>query len=445
MATMTNSYAFQATSRFGLGARPGELDSVGSDPRGWLLSQLHAPFIPQEVKQRFGGENMLADVLNEVRKNKLGKAQQKAEALREIYINETGARMLAQIRSTQPFIERMVLFWSNHFTISIQKPILAGIVNQYEVEAIRPHINGTFRDMLIAVTQHPGMLLYLDNAQSFGPDSRAGKRRDKGINENLAREILELHTLGVGSGYTQADVIALARIITGWTLDRSLISGIRIAYKFQHIVHEPGNKILLGHNFSENGEQEGIDALTMLARHSATARHIATKLARHFIDDNPPPSAIAQLEKSFLDSDGHLPTIMRTLVNLNDAWTQPLTKFKTPYEYMLSALRLTAIEPNPMQVVAGLEALNFRAFNASSPAGYDDLAASWASSDAILKRIEWGHRLAQRLPASTSPLALAEAAIGDYLSPTTKQAIERAPSGVDGIGLLLASPEFQRR
>jgi len=260
----------------------------------------------------------------------------------------------------------------------------------------------------------------------------------------LAREIMELHTLGVGSGYTQEDVIALANIITGWTLDRGS-DGPIIAYKFQPLAHEPGSKTLLGKTFGENGEQEGIDALTMLATHPATANHIAKKLVRHFVGDNPPALAVQIVADSFMKSGGHLPTVMNTLISLDEAWNTPLAKFKTPYEYVISALRLTGIEPTPQQAVMGLEALNFRVFNASSPAGYDDIAESWAAPDAVIKRIEWGQKLSQRLPAATNPIQLAQAGLGDALSAITKQTIERAASGADGIALLLASPEFQRR
>jgi len=439
---MTSYHAFQAAARFGLGAREGEVSRIGNDPRGWVIEQLKAPHIPEEVKQRYGGTELLGGSLRSLRAGKNEAIESAVPRLKDIYINETGARLLAQVRSDQPFIERMVLFWSNHFTVSMQKALLAAVVNQYEVEAIRPHVNGYFKDMLLAVCQHPAMLFYLDNVQSFGANSPAGKRRDKGLNENLAREIMELHTLGVSGGYTQEDVIALANIITGWTLDRDSDA---LAYKFQPLAHEPGSKTLLGHRFAEDGEQEGIDTLSMLATHPATARHIATKLVRHFVQDAPMEYAVQEVANAFIRTGGHLPSVIYALVNINEAWSAPLTKLKNPYEYVVSSLRLTGVEPTATQAVRGLEALNFRAFNAPSPAGYDDVAESWASSDAILKRIEWGQRLAQSLPAETNPMQLADAGLGDLLSSNTRQVIERAASGADGVALLLASPEFQRR
>ncbi len=427
--------AFQACNRFGLGARPGELQQVAGDPQGWLLQQLKNPFIPPEI------QTSIASGIN------LPMQQKQQAELREIYALQTGARFNAQVKSAQPFVERLVMFWSNHFTVSVQKPKLAGLVNRYEVEAIRPHVNGYFKDMLIAAVQHPAMLFYLDNAQSVGPTSPAGTRRQKGLNENLGREILELHTLGVNGGYTQADVIALANIITGWTLDRELRQdddNAQIAYEFRPAWHEPGAKTLLGKVFAEDGEQEGIAALTMLAQHPATAQHIATKLARHFMSDAPPANAITALAQSFLQSNGHLPTVLQTLINLPETW-QPLTKYKTPYEFALATFRLTGIELPPAKLMHSLSALNYRAFAAPSPAGYDDIAASWAAPDAVMKRIEWAHQLAKQLPAATDPMQLARQSIGPILSDNTKQTIERAASGADGIALLLVSPEFQRR
>lgn len=435
---MSTDFAFHASARFGLGARAGELSAIGNDPRGWLLSQIRSSRIPQEVQVRSNDDLIM--LKGGMKEDK----QERKRMAKQSYIEQTGARMLAQIRSEQPFIERMVMFWSNHFTVSVQKAAIAGLVNAFEVQAIRPHVTGYFRDMLLASSRHPAMLIYLDNAQSFGADSTMGQRKNKGLNENLAREILELHTLGVGSGYSQSDVIALAKIITGWSLDRTP-EGIKAEFKFQPRAHDPGSKTLLNRTFSENGEQEGIEALTMLARHPATATHIATKLARHFISDEPPQAAIDAIAQSFRQSDGHLPTVMATVVNMDESWQQPLAKLKNPYEFMLSALRLTGVEPTAQQCVSGLEALNFRAFNAPSPAGLDDTASAWASPDAIMKRIEWGHKLAQRLPSGIAPLQLAALGLGNGLTAGTKQAIERAASGTDGIALLLASPEFQRR
>lgn len=434
--------AFQACARFGLGPRPGDIAAIAGDPRGWLLTQIQRASIPTEVAGFAGRSEATEAFLARVqaRKDK-EKVEAAALAVREAYVRETGTRLIAQVRSQQPFIERLVLFWSNHFTVSVQKPVIAALVNRFEVEAIRPYVTGHFSDMLKAVARHPAMLLYLDNAQSFGPNSVAGRRRNRGLNENLAREILELHTLGVDGGYTQADVIAFAKILTGWTLEAQ----DRATFAFQPRAHEPGSHQLLGRSYGAGDMSDGLRALDDLARHPATAQHIATKLARHFIADDPPPQAVAQLAEVFRKSDGDLAAVSRTLVEMPASWQAPLTKYKTPYEYAVSALRLTGVEPTPQQAVVGLAGLNFRPFGALSPAGFADTASGWVSGDGVLKRIEWARALALRLPPQVDPKDLADQAIGPVMRDDTRFVVANAASGRDGMAFLLSSPEFQRR
>lgn len=440
---MSKEQAFQASARFGLGARPGELDLIASDVRGWLLKQLKAPVIPQVLLDGVGQGDRL------VRPSKpSGPEGEKAtpkdmQGRRRPYIEQTAARFMAQVESSQPLVERMVLFWSNHFTVSVQKGIITPVVNDYEIQAIRPHVGGYFKDMLLAVARHPAMLLYLDNARSFGENSIISSRRKLGLNENLAREILELHTLGVDGGYVQADVLALAKILTGWTLAQSK-EGAVFSYAYRPAVHELGDKTLLGMLFRQEGEQEGIKALTMLGEHPATARHVATKLVRHFIDDDPPAQCVAAVAKSFTDSKGHLPTVVATVIAQKEAWV-PLKKFKTTYEFVVSAYRACGVKARSLEVLKTLDSLDFRPFGATSPAGFDDVAASWMSPNGMSKRIEWAYRFAQQLPASVDPMEVAVRTVGPVLSETTRQTIERAASGKDGVALLLVSPEFQRR
>jgi uncharacterized protein (DUF1800 family) len=408
---------FHAGTHFGLGIKPGEDRLIGSDPAGWLMEQLINPVVPPEVQIRHHPDSTL---LRRVRE-------------REIYNQESGARFLAHVRTTQPFVERLVMFWSNHFTVSVQNWTMSSLANAYEVEAIRPHVGGYFRDMLIAVMRHPAMLLYLDNNSSSV----------RGINENLAREILELHTLGINGGYTQDDVIALAKILTGWTVKRNKRELINI-YNFVGDDHVPGEKTLLGKVFPEDGENEGIQALTWLAARPSTAQHIATKLARHFIADMPPPEVVELIMQAYLKSDGHLPTVIETMLGCQEAW-QPLTKFKTPYEYAVSSYRLTATEPAAAEAVSSLRMLNYAPFGAVSPAGFSDTADGWVSSSAIIARIQWAHQLANHLPATTDPMQLAVAGLQPVLSPSTRSAIEWAPTNADGVALVLSSPEFLRR
>ncbi|MDX1575707.1 MAG: DUF1800 domain-containing protein, partial [Kiloniellales bacterium] len=286
--------AFVAANRFGLGLRPGELGLTGGDPRGWLLAQLDAPRVqPPELDGLSSAAPKVAE-FRRARKKKGDLAAMVRRRFREDFMREAGQRSLAAVRSETPFRERLVAFWSNHFTVSVRKPIVAGIAGAFEREAIRPHVTGRFADMLLAVTRHPAMLLYLDNAQSFGPKSRAGRWLNKGLNENLAREILELHTLGVEAGYSQDDVRNLATILTGWSLARPGKDANPGGFKFHQRAHEPGDKVLLGRRYREAGMAEGEAALRDLAGHPATARPVATKLARHVIADDPPGPAVAR-------------------------------------------------------------------------------------------------------------------------------------------------------
>ena len=230
------------------------------------------------------------------------------------------------------FVERLVAFWSNHFCISATKGEPARIwAGSFEREAIRPHVLGRFADMLKAVEQHPAMLFFLDNQQSLGPDSRAGQNRKRGLNENLAREIMELHTLGVGGGYTQDDVTSLARIITGWTFAGPQGKlGAPGSFVFNANAHQPGPQLLLGKTYDDNGVAQGEAALADIARHPSTAKFIATKFARHFVADDPPPALVARLQDVFRKTDGDLKALAAALVDSDEAWQAPLTKMRTP-------------------------------------------------------------------------------------------------------------------
>ena len=435
--------AFQAVTRFGLGASRDGFSSL-RDPKGWLIDQLRHPSVPDEVKQQPG--DVLTIQTGENKKLKLltGADGQK-EKIKQAYLETSFARATAQINSTQPFIERLVLFWSNHFTVSLQKPIIAGIVNRYEVEAIRPNVTGYFRDMLLATAKHPAMLIYLDNAQSIGPHSIAGVRREKGLNENYAREVMELHTLGVNGGYTQADVTALAAILTGWSLKKGEPGERILEYEFQQRFHEPGSKSWLGYTVNEAGEGEGIAALETLAKHPSTARYIATRFARYFMGESVSKASIDALIANFQQTGGHLGRLAETLVNLPEAWEHPLSKFKDPYDYALSLWRALGRVPEQKQWFGMLDALDYRMFNAPSPAGFEDSVSRWAAPDSVNKSIELAYRIAQKLPGQLDPMAAAETLLGPVLSDLTKQTISRAATARDGMALLFSSPEFLRR
>jgi uncharacterized protein (DUF1800 family) len=298
---------------------------------------------------------------------------------------------------------------------------------------------GRFTDMLLAVESHPAMLLYLDNALSIGPDSFAGMRQGKGLNENLGREILELHTLGVDGGYTQADVEALAAILTGWSVAR-LNDDAPGSFKFYERAHEPGGKVLLGRRYAENGREEGVEALRDLAQHPATARHVAVKLARHFIADQPPEESVQRIAKSFSDSGGNLARVTAAVVAEDAVWRTPLAKLRTPTDLLIACCRVAGFTPQPPMLVASLHMLDQQPFFAPQPSGWPDDAASWAAPEAVLRRAQWCETFANRIPDPPDPMALAEASLGAALADETRDAIERAPSRRAGVALALASP-----
>jgi uncharacterized protein (DUF1800 family) len=381
---------------------------------------------------------------------------------REIYANAVNARMKAALVTPAPFVERLVHFWANHFAVSADKLTVVGLSGQLEFDAIRPHVLGKFRDMLFAVERHPAMLLYLDQAQSIGPDSMAGQlaaRRQAanrpGLNENLAREIMELHTLGVRTVYTQADVTEFARAMTGWTvsgLGRG--RGARFAgadgqpgdFVFAERLHEPGTRTILGKSWPQQGEAQAAAVLDMLALHPATATHISTKLARHFAGDDPPPALVARLQAAYLKSGGDLPTLYRVLVESPECWVEQPVKFKTPWEWTVSALRALGTQDLPNLATVGLlRQLGQPVWQPGSPAGWDDIAASWAGPDAIMRRVEAAERMAQRTRDTIDARQRAAQLFPDALSPATAQAIARAESPGQGVALMLVAPEFMRR
>ena len=377
---------------------------------------------------------------------------------RRVVVDDLAVRVNVAVSSPAPMVERLVHFWSNHFSVSVGKPGTQFEVGPHEFGAIRPHVLGRFPDMLKAAVLHPAMLLYLDQFQSIGPGSPAGQRHGRradaqgprGLNENLAREILELHTLGVDGGYSQADVTELARALTGWT-----VPGIGRVGRFAEdqpngaafvaLAHEPGARQIMGRRYAAGGPEQALAVLDDLAAHPATARHIATKLARHFGGDTPPASLVARLEADFLKTGGDLASLTRTLIAAPEVWVPGPLKFRTPFEWFIAAARLSGIEALPPQRIARvLNELGQSPWRAPSPAGYDDLAASWAAPDMVLRRVELAERMAQGSPADDVP-ARAEAAFPDALSDATRTMLARAESGRQALALLLVAPEMMRR
>ncbi|MBI3702001.1 MAG: DUF1800 family protein [Afipia sp.] len=346
------------------------------------------------------------------------------------------------------FVERLVAFWSNHFCISANKAGLERMwCGSFEREAIRPHVLGRFADMLKAVEQHPAMIFFLDNQQSMGPNSRAGINRNKGINENLAREIMELHTLGVGGGYTQDDVTSLARIISGWTFSgRNGRLGPPGHFAFVANFHEPGAHKLLGKFYDEEGLAQGEAALSDIARHPSTAKFIATKFARHFVADDPPPALVARLENVFRKTDGDLKAMTLALVDSDEAWSVPMTKLRAPYEYLVASGRLIARMPEePMRYLGGLNVLGQPLWTPPGPNGFADTNAAWAAPENMKLRLDIASTISSRVGDAFDPRALLDVMAGEAASSETRQTINRAETKQQAMALLLMSPEFQRR
>ena len=437
-----------ASSRFGFAPKPGELAAIAGDPRSWVTAQLdhYPPTIPGNLPPAHETVALMLEARRDRKEKDQGAQKELQQRIRATYLGEIDARMRAAILGDAQLRERLTQFWSNHFTVSGQRPFVRGFTGAFEREAIRPHVTGRFADMLLAVASHPTMLLYLDNAQSIGPNSRVGERRDKGLNENLGRELLELHTLGVDGGYTQADVEALARILTGWSIGQ-LRDPQPGAFLFRPNIHEPGSKTLLGRVYRENGVEEGVAALRDLAVHPATARHVATQLARHFIADTPPVDSVERIAKVFRDTSGDLRQVTLAVVREDAAWREPFGKVRTPTELVIAAYRVMGTVPEPAQAFQMLKNLDQPPFFAPSPAGWPDVAAQWISPETVIRRTEWCQVFSQRVPEEPDPLAAMTTAFGegDVLPEEVQQAVRRAPSRRAGLALLVASPQFQRR
>ena len=373
---------------------------------------------------------------------------QPLNVIQKTYRAEALARLQRAVIADCGVTERLVAFWSNHFCISANKGELARMwAGSFEREAIRPHVLGRFGDMLKAVEQHPAMLFFLDNQQSLGPDSRAGQNRKRGLNENLAREIMELHTLGVGGGYSQQDVTSLARIITGWTFaGRQGQLGAPGGFVFNANAHQPGAQLLLGKTYANDGVAQGEAALADIARHPSTAKFIATKFVRHFVADDPPPALVARLQEVFRKSDGDLKAMTLALVDSDEAWQAPLTKLRSPYEFLVATGRLLArIPEDPGLYLGSLNQLGQPLWTPAGPNGFPDTKAAWAAPEGMKLRLDISAQMASRLGNNIDPRDLLEFAAADAASPETRRTIERAESRQQALTLLLMSPEFQRR
>ncbi len=408
------------------------------------------------------------------------------------------SKLLRAIYSDRQLQEVMTDFWFNHFNVFIGKGADRYMLTGYERDVIRPHALGKFEDLLVATAQSPAMLFYLDNWLSVGPDSdfangipkrnnnynwrrpprpprpippKQAKGRRNGLNENYGRELMELHTLGVNGGYTQKDVTEVARVLTGWTLKEPRQGG---GFVFEERMHEPGDKHVLGHRIKSGGEKEGREVLHILAHHPSTAKFISTKLAMRFVSDDPPPALIARMSQTFLKKNGDISEVLKTMFNSPEFWAPESyrAKVKTPLEFVVSAVRTSGAEvSDAMPLARQLQNMGMPLYGMQPPTGYSMKADAWVNSSALLGRMNFALALTagklkgvqvdpgQMPVAPTSPVdseatltALETSFLGGNVSRQTHDTIAAQmndptrPSNTSAIaGLLLGSPEFQRR
>jgi uncharacterized protein (DUF1800 family) len=465
-----------ALHRFGFGPKAGSIAAAASDPRGAVLAELDAPSAGQVANadlQSSGGENRAVFEYQAARNAQARLAREGRQAPqagmenpgasnamadkpaapanpmpantlpppRQVFLDEAKAHFRAAFNSNIGFVERLVWFWSNHFCVNFDSTAMAGA---YEREAIRPHVLGRFADMLLAAEGHPAMLLYLDNAASIGPMSVAGINRNAGLNENLAREILELHTLGVRTVYSQADVTTFAKVITGWTILPTVTDPDHGGeFVFNRRMHEPGPQTLIGHTYADTGLDQGRGVLADLARHPATANHVAVKLARHFVADDPPPALIDALARCFLDTDGDLKEIAKALVSAPESWTPERAKIKRPGEWIIAGHRALGLPGNAARMAGTQALLGEPLWRPPAPKGFPDDNAAWL--DGLALRLDSANAFTQRVNLDLDPNALVDEVLGPLASDATRLTVVRAPTKQEATAFLLMAPEFQRR
>lgn len=488
---MANHDLSHAVRRFGLGPKPGDIRTIQGDPRGAVSSQLERRDAARiDATELMPSHVAFAELRAARQEQKEAKAAAKVQSAppvaaastpappggtgansptsqprtgvkpdakaaapgptpgeirREAFRDDAGARIKHALETNAPFVERLVMFWSNHFCVSAAKGPVRVIAGAYEREAIRPLVLGRFADMLKAVEQHPAMLIYLDNQASIGPQSKAGINAKKGLNENLAREILELHTLGVGGGYTQGDVTSFAKLITGWTVGNLNQGDDAGRFMFVSNRHEPGPISVLGKTYDGAGLARGEACLAALAKHPATARHIATKLARHFVADPPPPALVQKLERAFRDSDGDLVVVSKALVAAPEAWSTEAKKSLPPYDYLMAIGRGFGLEVPAPEIIRLAGALGQPLWQPPSPAGWPDGDDAWIAPASLRERLRTAERAARLVDRRLDPRLVADDLLGPDMSEETRRAIAGAETREQGFEVVMMAPEFLRR
>ncbi|MGO7674250.1 DUF1800 family protein [Rhizobium ruizarguesonis] len=505
---MSLSFPTMAAIRFGYGFRPGE---APPDSKDELIGQLRkgaaaTPDFPlggpdmrhqailslqaqlQQIRQ--DAKTVTDDTTQrEMRKGVQRQAQQQFQ-------HDANLRLMQAVLSPYGFYERLATFWTDHFSTSANKSLpMRLIVPLYEAEAIRPFISGKFGDLLRSATAHPAMLIYLDQADSLGPDSAGGIKRNKGLNENLGRELLELHTLGAGSGYTQADVTAAAMVLTGLTIDRK-----EMDIAFRPSISEPGAHEVLGVSYGGRGRRRSrddyLDMLDDLALHPKTAAHISRKLAVHFIADQPDEGMVSDMAEAWKKTDGDLTAVYTAMLDHPAAWRDEGAKARQPFDYVVTGLR--ALNAGPVNgVVGSFLAANqqgtdegdmaantpgmagspvptdpagearekrLKAFRTAralgqgalrrmgqptwlppSPAGFEEGFSAWITGSQLAERLAWARRAAAQFGRDEDPREFLKSTLADAARDETIRVVSQAPNKISGLTLVLASPEFNRR
>lgn len=439
-----------AFQRFGLGPKPGGPRRIGEDPQGALLDELSRPQDALIGSDRLPGYRKACSV-----------SQRDFDRPYQVFQDERRARLAQALKPEIGLLERLVTFWSNHFSMSVWKDqAILGTIGQLEREVIRPNVLGSFTDMLLGVMRHPAMIAYLDNDDSIGPRSPIGKSWGAGFNENLAREVLELHTMGVGGGYTEADVTAFARILTGWSYVRGWEADNewnggndenRGQFIFRADWHEPGGIELMGKRYPAAGQDQGEAVLRDLAVHPKTAEHLAFKLVLHFLTDEPTPAMVEPVADAFLSSGGDLGATTRALVELPEAWSLPLKKLRTPYEIAIAQFRATgtpfAKDDEMWAFTEPLRALDNLPWEYGPPDGYPDETAAWLNPDAMRVRLDTALLFVDIFGDEGWPAAgdVAKRLFDSALSQPSRVALRKPADNRAATTLLLMLPEFQRR
>jgi uncharacterized protein (DUF1800 family) len=443
-----------ATNRFGLGAKPNEIAHATLDPKNWLLAQLNTkPLL--KFDESLPNSAKIGIKLAQLRKEKRALKKQSKTNLSKTQSQPAGKKYHRQImrKLTTDTLKQSILsdnslnwrlldFFSNHFSVSTKSPIMAAIGPSLEREAIANNLLGKFEDMLLAVVKHPAMIIYLNNEKSFGENSRAGIK-GKGLNENLVREILELHTMGINSGYSQTDVIELAKGITGWSVARPK-KDKHSGFKFRAYGHEPGARKLLNKTYKNNGLGQGEAMLLDLARRPETAAHLCNKLVSHFIQDIPEPKLVDKMVKTWMKTQGDIKQVIISMINAPESWQNTPQKFKTPREHLVSTYRaLGKNKFNDRSLYSSLFNLGQKPLNAGSPTGYSDFQQDWNGASALMTRIDWASKISAKFNGDTK--SVMKSALGESISEHTKQMVTRAESKKQAATLLILSPEFIRR